>query len=327
VPNGSTAFLLNPDGRTPYVAQWNYSIQHTIGNNDLLEADYLGSSAHRVQNRYQANQCRTGPDLFCSASNVPYPRYASLLTSDFNSNTSYEALVTRYEHRAAAGLNLRFEYTFGKAMIDTGWEGGGNQSQIATCRSCDKAPASFNVAHRAVFSTIYDLPFGRRRAFGRNMSRALDLAAGGWTVTAITSFATGTPVALSAANTTATSNITTRPSRLCAGGSSDLLGNLRNNGFVAFDTSCFAAPAVGYFGNTGRNPITGPGVNNWDLGFQKYFTLREQTRLEFRAEMFNAFNHAQFGQPNANVANGANFGRISSAAAPRLVQMSMKLLF
>ena len=102
LPNGSTAFLLNPDGRTPYIAQWNYSIQHTFGNNDLLEADYLGSSAHRVQDRYEANQCRPGPDLFCNASTIPYPRYASLLTSDFNGNTSYEALVTRYEHRAAA---------------------------------------------------------------------------------------------------------------------------------------------------------------------------------------------------------------------------------
>src|SRR5262249_18832378 len=158
---------------------------------------------------------------------IPYPRYASLLTSDFNSNTSYEALITRYEHRAAAGLNLRFEYTFGKALIDTGWEGGGNQSQIASCRSCDKAPASFNVAHRAVMRPIYGLPFGRGRSFGRTMSRALDLAAGGWTVTAITSFATGTPVSLNAANTTGTSNITQRPNRVCNRNSSELLSNLR----------------------------------------------------------------------------------------------------
>jgi len=187
--------------------------------------------------------------------------------------------------------------------------------------------ASFNVAHRAVASAIYDLPFGRGRAFGRTMSRVVDLAAGGWTVTSIASFATGTPVSLSAANTTGASNITQRPNRICAGGSSDLLGNLRNNGFLAFDTSCFTAPPVGYFGNSGRNPVTGPGINNWDLGFQKYFTLREQTRLEFRGELFNAFNHAQFGQPNASIANGANFGRISTASPPRLIQLSMKLLF
>ncbi|MCL4401189.1 MAG: carboxypeptidase-like regulatory domain-containing protein, partial [Acidobacteria bacterium] len=274
LPNGTTAFLINPDGRTPYTGQWNLSIQHTFSNNDLLQADYIGSSSHRVQERYQANQCRPGADLYCSPSTVPWSRYASLLTSDFSGNTSYEGLVTRYEHRTAGGLNLRFEYTFAKALIDTGWEGGGNQSQIASCRSCDKAPASFNVKHRAVVSTIYDLPFGRGRPYGRNMSRALDLVAGGWTVTGITAFATGTPVALIAANTTASQNVTPRPNRVCSGNNSDLLGNLRNNGFVAFDTACFATPGVGYFGNSSRNPITGPGVNNWDIGFQKFFSLR-----------------------------------------------------
>ena len=74
--------------------------------------------------------------------------------------------------------------------------------------------------------------------------------------------------------------------------------------------------------------VYSPAVNNWDLGFQKFFPLvSEKRRLEFRAEMFNAFNHTQFGQPNANSGDGLNFGRVSSAAAPRLVQLSMKLLF
>ena len=74
--------------------------------------------------------------------------------------------------------------------------------------------------------------------------------------------------------------------------------------------------------------INGPGVNNWDLGLGKFFPLvREQTKLEFRAEMFNAFNHAQFGQPNSNSGDNVNFGRVSSAGRPRLIQMSMKLLF
>ena len=326
--NGATAMLLNPDGKSPYISQWNFAIQHTFGNNDVLEADYVGSSAHRLQNRYDTAQCRPGPNLFCDPATKPYPRYAGLLTADFNGNSSYDGLVTRYQHRAGAGLNLRFEYTFAKAITD-GWESGGStQSQITICRRCDKGATSFDVRHRAVASAIYDLPFGRHRKFGGNMSRPVDLLAGGWTLTGITSFATGTPIFLSGPNRTGSPSVTHRPNRVCDGNNSDLLHNLRGNGFLAFDTSCFVVPPVGNFGNAGRDVIYGPGVNNWDLGVEKFFPLmKEQTRLEFRAEMFNTFNHAQFGQPNANAGDGVNFGRVSSAGRPRLIQFSVKLLF
>jgi len=288
----------------------------------------LGSSGHRLQNRYDSDQCVVTATLFCSPATKPYARYAGLLTADFNGNSSYEALIAKYEHRAAAGLNLRFEYTFAKALTD-GWEsGGGSQSQIARCRACDKGATSFDARHRAVISTIYDLPFGRGRAFGRNMAPALDMIAGGWTVTGITAFATGTPIFLSGPATTASLNITHRPNRICDGNDGSLLHNLRSDGLLAFNTACFVVPPTGYFGNAGRDVIYGPGINNWDMGFQKSFPLgSEQRRLEFRAEMFNAFNHAQFGLPNANAGAAANFGRVASAGPPRLMQMGMKLLF
>src|SRR5262249_13969917 len=107
-----------------------------------------------------------------------------------------------------------------------------------------------------------------------------------------------------------------------------VLDNLRSNGFLAFDTSCFTIPPVGAFGNAGRDVLNGPGLQNWDLGFEKFFPLTaERTRLDFRAELFNAFNHANFGQPNANSGDGVNFGRVSSARTPRLIQFSAKLFF
>jgi len=328
LPNGTNAFLLNPSGRMPYVSQWNLSIQHVLGNNDLMEVDYLGSSAHRLQNRYDIDQCVVTAALFCNVATKPYPRYAGLLTADFNGNSSYEAIIAKYEHRMAGGLDLRAEYTFAKALTD-GWElGGSTQSQIAGCRACDKGATSFDTRHRAVVSALYDLPFGRKRAFGKTLTPALDLIAGGWTVTAISTFATGTPVFLSGPATTSSLNITHRPNRICDGNNSDLLHNLRTNGFLAFDTSCFVTPPIGYFGNAGRDVIYGPGANNWDMGLQKFFRLgNEVRRLEFRAEMFNAFNHAQWSLPNGNAGAGANFGRVSSAGAPRLMQMGMKLLF
>ncbi|MEX2261324.1 MAG: TonB-dependent receptor [Bryobacteraceae bacterium] len=327
LPNGTSAFLLREDGRNPYVSQWNFSIQHSLTNNDLIELVYVGSSAHRVQNRYDLSQCRPGADLRCDAATRPWPRYSNLLMADFNGNSSYNALITKFQHRAGSGLNLRFEYTFAKAITDSWESGGSTDSQITICRACDKGPASFDNRHRAVMSAIYDLPVGRGRRYGGTMNRAADLLAGGWTVTGIASFATGGPIFLTSPNRTGSAFVSHRPDRLCDGADSELANSIRTNGFQQFDTSCFVIPPAGFFGNTGRNVINGPGINNWDAGIEKHFAIREAARIQFRAEMFNVFNHAQFGLPNADAGAGLNFGRVSSARAPRLVQLGLKLLW
>ncbi|MEJ7608108.1 MAG: carboxypeptidase-like regulatory domain-containing protein [Bryobacteraceae bacterium] len=137
LPNGTTAFVLRPSNRTPYVNQWNFSIQHSIRTGDLIELTYMGASGHNQQHRFEGNQCRVGADLRCDPATRPYPRYSSLVTADFNGNSSYNALIARYHHQTQAGLDLRFEYTFGKALNDH-FQGGANESQISTCRAATK---------------------------------------------------------------------------------------------------------------------------------------------------------------------------------------------
>ena len=93
---------------------------------------------------------------------------------------------------------------------------------------------------------------------------------------------------------------------------------------------CGSTPPVsspGYFGNSGATPLYGPGINNWDLGLSKLTRVREQLSVLFRAEFFNAWNHAQFLQPDGNASDGANFGRISAARPPRLIQFAVKLVW
>lgn len=138
IPNGTTAFNLRRTGTTPYVGQWNVSIQHSVGNHHVIELVYVGSSAHRLQNRFDLAQCRPSSDLRCIPATKPWPRYAGLLTADFNGNSSYEGLFAKYQVRAAAGLNLRAEYTYSKALTD-GWESGSStDAQVTICRRCDK---------------------------------------------------------------------------------------------------------------------------------------------------------------------------------------------
>ena len=327
LPNGTTAFVLRPSNRTPYVNQWNFSIQHSIRSGDLIEVVYMGSSGHNQQHRYEGNQCRVGPDLRCDPATRPYPRYSSLLTADFNGNSSYNALIARYHHQTQSGLDLRFEYTYGKAINDH-FQGGANDSQISTCRACDKAVASFDVKHRAVASAIYRLPFGKGRSFGKDWNGAVEAIAGNWNITSIATFSTGVPFDVTGPNTTGFNNITHRANRLCDGRSDELEDNVRTNGLKWFDTGCFAAPPAGYYGNAARNVLYGPGIHNYDFGVEKMWAmpLGESSRLQLRGEFFNAFNHAQFGLPASGVASNT-FGLISSARAPRLIQLGLRLLY
>jgi hypothetical protein len=108
-------------------------------------------------------------------------------------------------------------------------------------------------------------------------------------------------------------------------------GNLRTNGMVWLNAADFGNPAPNYFGNCGRNTFHGPGLNNWDISLVKDIPITEGTRLEFRSEFFNAFNHAQFDMPNAttidNNAQNPAFGVVSAAESARVIQFALKLYY
>ncbi len=324
LPPGMVATALNPNFPTAYVGQWNFALEHSLSRNDSVGMDYLGSSGHQLPNVNDISQCQPTASLFCGAKT--YPQYGALLYAQAGGNSSYEALIATYEHRTSYGLNLRFEYALAKAITDTFQFTVAAANQISDCRACAKGPATFDVRQRTVGSVVWTAPFGRGYRYGGNLPRWADIAAGGWTLTAITTFSTGQPIQLAAPNQTGSAFITPLPNRVCDGQSSQLSGNIRQNGFLWFNTACFTVPPVGYFGNSGPTVINGPGINNWDIGVEKSFVLgREATRLQLRAEMFNAWNHAQFGQPNGNAGAGPNFGRISSTLPPRLIQVAAKV--
>jgi hypothetical protein len=329
LPPGTIAAGLDPSRRTPYVGQWNFSLEQGLGKSSSVELSYLGSSSHKLVNLTDISQCRPGSDLLCSPASKPWPRYSFLEWIDGSGNASYEGLVAKYQHRMARGLNLQFAYTFAKALADTWQSSLLPYGQITSCRSCSKGPAAFDVRQRAVASAVWEIPFGRGRRFGANVSRGADLAAGGWSLTGIATFATGQPIYLTAPNRTGSLVLDQLPNRVCDGRSGSLSGNIRTNGFLWFDPSCFPLAAVGYFGNSGRTVLNGPGINNWDLGFEKSvpLTAERSVRLMPRVEMFNAWNRTQFLQPDANAGDGTNFGRISAARPPRLTQVSLKLLW
>ena len=322
LPPGTTVQAIDPNFRTASTIDWNVSIEKSIGLKNSFEVDYLASTGHHLPYLLDASQCRPTANLYCDPSTRPYSRYGLLLYTNSSGNSSYNALIAKYDHRLNPGFSVHMEYAFAKTLTDS-WQSSLTANQISDCRRCSKAPAAFDVNHRAVASVIWNVP-----GIGTNLPRWAGFAVRQWTMSAIVTFATGQPVLLTAPNQTGSPFIRPLPNRICDGRSVQLASNIRNNGMLWFDTTCFQTPQAGFFGNSGPTAINGPGINNWDIGLQKTFAIgREIPRLQLRAEMFNAWNHAQFDQPNGNAGAGASFGRISAALPPRLVQIGLKLLW
>jgi hypothetical protein len=323
---GFSPFAQNPDGKMPMITQWNFSVQRSLGRQTMVEASYLGNQGHHLQNRYDINQCRPADGVPCVYAARPWPRYTSVLYSSNDGNSNFHSLILRAQRRMPGELTFVADYIFSKNIVD-GWEGGGaTASQISYCRACDRGLSSIHVPHRFVGSFVAPLPFGRGRRFASQTGRLVHLLVDDWSVSGILSLASGSPFTVGAANNTASVFTDYRANRSCSGVDRSLSSNLRTNGMKYFDTSCFTRPAQGFFGNSGRNIILGPGLNNLDLNIQKGLRLSERAQITLRGEFFNALNHAMFDNPSSRV-EGALFGVITSARPPRLIQVGARLTF
>jgi hypothetical protein len=199
----------------------------------------------------------------------------------------------------------------------------GDSAQDSTNKRGDYGLSPNHSAHRFVFSTVYTLPIGHGRRFGTNWSRIANALLGGWQANAIITLQSGFPIDLRSANSNNMDGFNTRPNRVADGN----LPKSERTISRFIDTSAFVLQPFGRFGNAGRNVVIGPGINNWDLSFFKDASLREGVRLQFRAELFNAFNHPQFLNPGTWTVGTPSYGRILAAAPARQIQVGLKLIF
>jgi len=250
--------------------------------------------------------------------------FGDILSANFQENSFYNALQARLERRFNSGFSYLVGYTFSKSLDTASRGSGGSWHQNAYRLRDDRGPSDFDVRHRLTVSGLYQLPFGQNKRFLSNASGALNAIVGGWSVNTIASFMSGNLFSVTVAGDRA--NVGgfpfQRANRLCE-------GNLDRGDRTIdhyFDTACFAVTPIGTFGNSGRNIVEIPGLNNWDMSFLKDTALSENVKLQFRAEFFNFFNHAQFGQPDLSV-NSAFIGQIRTARDARISQMALKLLW
>ena len=266
----------------------------------------------------------------------PYPQYNGV--QSFRKPTAssmYHGVTIRADKRFSNGLAFLVSFTGGKVMDNSasavgylGPIGGTREDQYNGRLEWSISPQ--DVSRNLVTSFVYDVPFGKGKHFLDGASRAVNAVVGGWQVNGIWSWSTGTPVIIGGASVSTTQNgLFTFSQRPDNNGQSAAIGNRSINGW--FNTSVFYQPGPFTFGNLSRTlpDVRNPGVANTDLSLFKnnYFGKESRFNAQFRLEAFNAFNHAQFGGPDANITDG-NFGIITGTAhSPRQVQLAVKFIF
>jgi len=206
----------------------------------------------------------------------------------------------------------------GIGSADTGWQGFLDNHDVRR----DRGRSDFDVDHRLVSSFVYNLPVGRGQKFLNNIGKPANVVVGGWQVNGIATFQRGFPYPIFAQDLGGLlDNFSNR---------ANLVGNPNANFHRSiaewFNTAAFAQPAAGVLGNSGRNILRAPGIENFDISAFKNVALLERLSAQFRVESFNAFNHTQFGTPVHDLSS-PQFGQITGARAGRINQMGLKLIF
>jgi hypothetical protein len=332
--------------KLPYTEQYNFTIERQLDSKTVLKVAYVAEAGHKLFSHYEANpgnaalclslrgsgvmkgttQCGANQEntTFTLPNGTQIVGTRQPLGSVFYGENSYLATTADSIYnsmqatveRRAGDFTFLVAYTFSKSLDDASSYGGYLDFENF---KLGRAISTFDSTHVFVASYNYTIPF--YRAFGSLPSRLTQ----GWSLNGITRFNTGLPVTLSESgdhSLTGGSGVD-RPNYL---GGLVIDSDVKSDGFVYFNKSAFSAEALGAQGTAAPRIFHGPGIENFDLGLQKITKIRERTSIQFRAEFFNALNHANFSNPSGSFTS-ANFGKVTAAGAGRIGQMSLKFLW
>jgi hypothetical protein len=352
---------LNTESRahtTPLYQQWSFSVQRALPLSSVLEVNYVGTKGTHLPfgglgtenllhpiywslGRTELN--RQVPNPFFGVITDPvstlstrtvqqtrllrdFPQYSGLTLSEpYIANSIYHAGQVKFEKRFSHGLTALAHYTWSKMIDDNANSGYDLWGGLWNLRD-ERSLSPLDVAHRAVVTFVYELPFGRGRAIGGGWNRALDLLSGGWNVSGVMVFQGGSPQVIGLAS----------PNLLEGSQRPNLIGDPSRSGSVRsridnyFNIGAFSRPDVDTYGSASRTlSYRSPGFRNADLTLGKRFRIRESDAVEFRLEAFNAFNGVAFGVPNASF-GGTTFGQINNYAggfSARQLQIALRYDF
>jgi hypothetical protein len=271
---------------------------------------------------FSSPTCNPFSGANCPADGIPV--FTDIFAEDTIANSNYNAFEAMLEKRFSKGLQFQAAYTFSRSIDQAS---SFEETLDPFSFDSSRALSLFNSAQRFVISYFWDLPIPKHSGWVGKLVND-------WAVSGITSFQSGFPIRLSndSINSSTDSELinsffftgTEAPQRVAPFQTL----NPRKTGGYWFNGSDFVSPPLGQF-NTGtqRTICCGPGLNNTDFAVHKQIAITESKYFQFRGEIFNIANHTQFVNPDGNLGDGAQFGKITSARDPRLVQFALKLFF
>ncbi len=344
-------WIFDPKFRPPMSQQYSLGVQVQVAPNSVLEVGYSGSRGlHQViiVDSNQAGIASPSDPIRGETTNTLANLYLRLPYQGFfpgpneiesEGSSWYNALLASFTKRFSHGLQAQVSYTFAKQLSDSYQQSIGFNGGTVEGNSNDPkqsyGPDFYVRPHRFVANFTYDLPGPKDRASIQGQ------LLGGWAVSSVVVIQAGhylTPLFFNGNSVYGNFNDRASLSGTCTPGQYVHSGNVEAHLNDYINASCFAQPAVFSsddpnalgFGNAGVGLMKGPGQNNWDIGIFKQFAVRwprEFGSLEFRTEFFNAFNHAQFADPDTNYGD-STFGQISKTSVnPRLIQFALKYSF
>ena len=330
------------DQKNAYVMRWSLNLQRELGTEWMVSAGYTGSRGVHLwqQSRGDLNQwvgfpnpVPTGEKFFPADAGPIQPNFGDIRIQSPNGNSYYHGLSVGAQQRPTQGLQWQVAYTLSKA-IDQGagvTSGGDNlpQSQRGIYLfdlDFKRSLSSLDIRNNFVANFSYDVPTGDLPGIAGAIAR-------GWQLNGILTLTDGHPLTPLDPNAEQDDRIGTNelltPNLIPGGDGNRVLGGPDRY----FDTSQFTRSTLGFFGNVGRNTLTSPGLATFDFSVFKNIDVTEKSRVQFRAEFFNLFNRANFGDPNTNIfktdgERDPDAGRITrTTTSARQIQFGLKFLF
>ncbi len=331
----------DPIFKVPSYMAYNLSVQGEVTHNTKVEGAYVGSVGRNLIGERDINQptvaAREGNPSASVNAIRPYQGYSYFqeIVPAFSSN--YNSLQLSLNHRSQNGLTLGVAYTWSKNLTNQSTDRG-TASTNTYNPGLDYGLASLNQPQVLVANYVYELPFykGEHGILGHLL--------GGWQVSGITQFESGTSLTATQANDPFACITPAGGGGGCVTGTyPGGLGIADPNGHIAprpdriapvhlvkkqaewFSTDSFV-PAVGHFGSQSNGSFLGPGLDNWDIGAMKQIKFEGRFMLQLRGEFFNAFNHTNFSQVDTGV-NDPSYGQLIGTHLPRNIQLAGKLYF
>jgi hypothetical protein len=316
-PTGLAPATVDPQFRNASLRSWNVNVQRQLARDVAATIGYFGSSGRNLRISRNINQPIDGIRPFAELSEaspiLPGTPLGNITQVESTGFSKYQALWLSALMRRTRGLQLDASYTWSKSLDTNSLNSSGFAVQNSYDIPNQYGLSDFDARHRFVLTAICELPLGEHP-----LTR-------GWQIAAIVQSQSGNPVNLVTSNSTLTGTANSvRP---------DVTGPIRIVGSVDqwFDQSVFEA--VNRFGNLGRNIVIGPAFHNTDLSIIKNVQVGSRARVQFRADIFDLFNHPNFGPPG-NLVDSPNFGKITrtrlatgEAGSSRQIQLAVKAFF